>query len=109
MCALMYPMVRAGVAAAAIGVCAAASAEVVRVYEWSENGGTPVISNASPPASVKQYTIQSMRVPALSAEQRARIERSLAADRAALAAPVPRPHAPVTLALRDDLGSGGRR
>lgn len=102
--ALKYQMVRAGVAVVAIGACGAVSAKVVRVYEWSENGGTPVISNASPPKSVKQYTIQTMKVPARGADQRARIEHSLAAYRAVLTAPVPKPDAPVTLALGGDPG-----
>jgi len=80
MCALRSRAVRAGVAAVAIGACGVASASVVRVYEWSENGGTPVISNASPPASVKQYTIQTFDVPPVSAAR----PRSPNAHRAAL-------------------------
>ena len=80
MCALWSRAVRAGVAAVAIGVCGVASASVVRVYEWSENGGTPVISNASPPASVKQYTIQTFDVPPVGAAR----PRSPNAHRAAL-------------------------
>lgn|SRR5512143_225703 len=104
MCTLRCQMVRVGVAVVAIVACGAVSAKVVRVYEWSENGGTPVISNASPPTSVKQYTIRTMQVPARSADQRARIEHDLAAYRAVLTAPVPKPDAPVTLALGGDPG-----
>ena len=89
----------------AISACAAASASVVRVYEWSERGGTPVLSNTMPPPDIAQYTIQNVVVPPLSKAQRDRIRRSLAADRAALEAPPPKPpDDPVlsALALRDD-------
>jgi len=75
--------------AMAMGVCAGANATVLRVYEWSERGGTPVISSATPPAGVEQYTIQTVEVPALSRDQRARIEHRLAADRAVLSTPLP--------------------
>jgi hypothetical protein len=103
MCSSMSRSVRVGLAAVAISVCGVARADVTRVYEWSENGGRPVISNALPPASIKQYTIQTLKVPPLSAEQHARIEKSLAAYRAALATPVPRsPDAPMTVALSDN-------
>lgn len=78
---------RIGLAFTAISACTVASASVVHVYEWSERGGTPVLSNAMPPPDIAQYTIQSVAVPPLSKAQRDRIQRSLAADRAALEAP----------------------
>ena len=99
------PLFRIGLAFTAISACAAASASVVRVYEWSERGGTPVLSNAMPPPDIAQYTIQNVAVPPLSKARRDRIQRSLAADRAALEAPPPKPpDDPVlsALALRDD-------
>ncbi|HVO08543.1 MAG TPA: hypothetical protein VMT83_17250 [Burkholderiaceae bacterium] len=92
-------------AVTAISACAAASASVVHVYEWSERGGTPVLSNAMPPPGIAQYTIQDVVVPPLGKAQRDRIQCRLAADRAALEAPPLRqPDDPglSALALGDD-------
>jgi len=76
MCISMCHLLRTGIAAVAIAAWGAASADVVRVYEWSEDGGTPVISNAAPPASVRQYTIQTETVPAPGVAPRAGLARS---------------------------------
>jgi hypothetical protein len=94
---------RACLMAMAMGVCAGANATVLQVYEWSERGGTPVISTARPPAGVEQYTIQTVAVPAMSRDQRAQIEHRLAADRAVLSTPLPASNdRGVALALRND-------